>query len=29
VCIAITTMAFNFLGDQLRDRLDPRAETRA
>ena len=28
VCIAITTMAFNFLGDQLRDRLDPRAETR-
>jgi peptide/nickel transport system permease protein len=29
VCIAVTTMAFNFLGDQLRDRLDPRAETRA
>ena len=29
VCIAITTMAFNFLGDQLRDRLDPRAETRS
>ena len=28
VCIAVTTMAFNFLGDQLRDRLDPRAETR-
>lgn len=25
VCIAVTTMAFNFLGDQLRDRLDPRA----
>lgn len=29
VCIAVTTMAFNFLGDQLRDRLDPRAETRS
>jgi peptide/nickel transport system permease protein len=25
VCIAVTTMAFNFLGDRLRDRLDPRA----
>jgi peptide/nickel transport system permease protein len=29
VCIAVTTMAFNFLGDQLRDRLDPRAEGRS
>jgi len=29
VCIAVTTMAFNFLGDQLRDRLDPRAESRS
>jgi peptide/nickel transport system permease protein len=25
VLIAVTTMAFNFLGDNLRDRLDPRA----
>jgi peptide/nickel transport system permease protein len=25
VLIAVTTMAFNFLGDQLRDRLDPRS----
>jgi peptide/nickel transport system permease protein len=25
VLIAVTTMAFNFLGDHLRDRLDPRA----
>jgi len=25
VLIAVTTMAFNFLGDQIRDRLDPRA----
>jgi peptide/nickel transport system permease protein len=29
VCIAITTMAFNFLGDRLRDRLDPRAVPRS
>jgi len=28
VCIAITTMAFNFLGDRLRDRLDPRSVPR-
>jgi len=28
VLIAVTTMAFNFLGDHLRDRLDPRATGR-
>ena len=28
ILIAVTTMAFNFLGDHLRDRLDPRAAGR-